>query len=230
MDKLKFLLESVPFFSELTPNDLEPLLPLFLMRKYKRGSSIFFEGEEGNEFFIIQSGMIKIFRFDSYREITLALCREGDYFGEMAILQAGQTRSASAEALEATQVFVLKRRDFEKLLRENSELTLKLLDISMNRLRRANEKIQDLAFLDVRSRIFKTVIDLTNEHGVTRKNDTLINVSLTHKQIADLTGCVRETVTKVLLELQNENIINIEKKKIAVKNINRIKQKISVFV
>jgi CRP/FNR family transcriptional regulator len=124
----------------------------------------------------------------------------------------------------------LKRRDFMGLLRENSELTLKLLDISMNRLRRANEKIQDLTFLDVRSRIFKTVIDLTNEHGIARKEDTVINVSLTHKQIADLAGCVRETVTKVLIELQNENIIDIEKKKIAVKNINKIKQKISVFV
>lgn len=217
MSKMKFLLD-VPFFSELSPVELEPLTNLIIERKYKKGATIFLEGDSGDEFYIIKSGMVKIYRFDGIREVILDLFREGDYFGEMAVFQLkNKTRSASAETLEPTVLYALKRKEFLEVLESKPKLALKLLDISMNRLRKANEKIEDLTFLDARSRIIKTILDLSEDHGVSHPEGTLVNMKLTHQQLADMVGTVRETVTKVLLELQSHDYIHIEKKKILLR-------------
>lgn len=228
MSKINFLLDHVPFFLDLNPSEIEPLLPLFHEKKYKKGSTIFFEGDVGEELFIIQSGTVKIFRFDGLKEFILAIFREGDYFGEMALLEKeSRYRSATAEALEATTLYVLNRSSFYHFLESNNKLTLKLLQITTERLRKANEKIEDLTFLDVRSRILKNIVRLSKDYGVETKEGILVDFKITHQQLADMVGAVRETVTKVLLELQDEQLIHIDKKKILIINSTLLEQKIA---
>ncbi|HBI04523.1 MAG TPA: Crp/Fnr family transcriptional regulator [Paenibacillaceae bacterium] len=215
------LLGKIPLFCELIPSDLDSIASLLIERHYKKGLSIFMEGDTGDELYIIKSGSVKIYRFNGAKEIILAIFRVGDFFGEMASIRKDQIRSASAETLEPTILYVLKRSDLERLLEAHPRLTLKLLDISMNRLQKTNEQIQDLTFLDVRTRIKKLLVRLSQEHGVQQDNGVLIDLKLTHKQIADMVGSVRETVTKVLLELQDEDNIVIDKKKILLIEIKR---------
>lgn len=211
-------LKEVPFFCDFSFDELAQVKKLFIELRYKKGAPIFFEGDTGEELFIVKSGLVKIFRFDRSREVILALFRDGDYFGEMAVLQTNQVRSASAQALESTVLYAMKRKDFQTLLANNPKLTLNLVDSLMDRLRRANEQIEDLTFLDARSRIIKTLLMLGNGHGVSQENGLLINMKLTHQQIADMVGTVRETVTKVLLELQDKFLISIDKKFILLKD------------
>ncbi|MGE5701071.1 MAG: Crp/Fnr family transcriptional regulator [Clostridia bacterium] len=218
MPTLHFLAE-VPFFRDLSPEELTQIRKLFIERRYKKGAPIFFEGDPGEEFFIVKYGTVKIFRFDRSREVILALFREGDYFGEMAVLQKHEVRSASAQTLDACVLYAMKRKDFEHLLESNPRLTLKLVESLMDRLRKANEQIEDLTFLDARSRIIKNLLNLAEEHGVTQDDGRLIDLKLTHQQIADMVGTVRETVTKVLLELQDKALISVDKKKILLKDL-----------
>lgn len=226
MDKSLFLIEHIPFFRGLTPAELEPVGPLFQERRYKKGTPIFFEDDEGNEFYIIISGTVKIYRMDGNKEFILAVFREGDFFGEMALLQPEKFRSATAQALEPTIVYVLQRKVFYQLLESNAKLTLRILEVTMDRLRIANEKIEDLTFLDVRSRILRNILRLARDYGVQTPQGILVDFKLTHQQIADMVGAVRETVTKVLLELQDDHLIDIDKKRIVIKDITRFEAKI----
>jgi CRP/FNR family cyclic AMP-dependent transcriptional regulator len=225
---IKSILATLPFLKDLDAAYLESTIPLFRKRKVKKGSIIFFEGNEGDEFFIIESGLVKIYSFDGAKTVILAFIREGNYFGEMALVKPGLLRSATAETLENTELYVLRRSDFEQLLEKNNKMALQMLWFTMERLRNANEQIQDLTFLNVRARILKILLRLSKEHGKLLPNgEMLINLKLTHQQIADLVGAVRETVSKILLELQEEALITIDQKKIILKDPAGLEKKVT---
>ncbi|UKS26479.1 Crp/Fnr family transcriptional regulator [Paenibacillus sp. HWE-109] len=220
------LLHNVPLFQQLTEDDLLGIAPLFTEKKVKKGSILFFEGDAGGEFFLIKSGVVKIYRLDEAKEIILALFRDGDFFGEMSLIGSHQTRSATAETLESCTLYILKHSDFSQYMEKSPKLLFKLLETTMNRLRQANEQIYDLTFLGVRSRIMKTIIRLSEQHGVATPDGLLINVKLTHQQIANMVGTVRESVTKVLQELLDDECIQIDKKLITLRNVDAIKNEI----
>src|SRR4051812_27734140 len=108
-DTITPLLKNVPLFEDLTEEELKSIAPLFHARNYKKGAFLFFEGDVGNEFYLIESGFVKIAKLEDDKEITLALFRDGDFFGEMALVQKGFTRSASAETLEVSKIYKLSR-------------------------------------------------------------------------------------------------------------------------
>jgi CRP/FNR family cyclic AMP-dependent transcriptional regulator len=142
----------------------------------------------------------------------------------MSLMQKGLTRSATAETLETSVIYTLVRSEFYQFLESSPKLSLRLLEVTMERLRRANEQIYDLTFLDVRMRIIKVVCRLAEEHGIIKHGSLMINMKLTHQQIANLAGTVRESVTKVLQELQEDQIIVIEKKMIYIKKMDAMKR------
>lgn len=221
---LQSFLQTVPIFDELTSDEIDELSNIFHERKFPRKGIIFLQDDQGDEMFIVKSGLVKISRLDDSKEITLALFREGDYFGEMAVLQPDHPRSATAETLEPTTLYVLQRKYLYEILQKNPSLTLKLLNITLNRLRKANDQIHNLLFLNSKSRIIKAIISLAEEHGITQPDGILIDMKLTHQQLADLVGSVRETVTKVLLELQKNELLRIDQKKLFVYDLDKLKQ------
>lgn len=152
MSRIIPLLQNIPLFQDLSVSELESIAPLFVEKKYKKGTVLFFEEEEGNELFLVESGTVKVYRIDQTKEIILALFREGDFFGEMSLIQQGQTRSATAETIETTVIHSLARSEFRKFLERSPKLCFRLLETTIERLRKANEQIFDLTFLDVRSR------------------------------------------------------------------------------
>ncbi|WP_249866013.1 Crp/Fnr family transcriptional regulator [Paenibacillus konkukensis] len=219
-------MKEVPIFEHLSASELESIAPLFAERHYKKNTVLFHEGDSGNEFFIIETGVVKIYRMDYTKEVILSLFREGDYFGEMSLLETGMTRSATVETLASTTMYTLKRSDFIEFLEKSPKLSLKLLQVTMERLRKANEQIYDLTFLDVRTRTIKVIARLAEEHGVSKQSGVTIAMKLTHQQLANMAGTVRESVTKVLQELQEDGIITIDKKMINIKSMSALKERI----
>lgn len=215
-------LRHFPFFEHLKETELAEIAPLFITRTYEKGTNVFFEEEEGDELYIIKSGVVKIYRDDKAREIILAIFREGDFFGEMAVLQNERVRSASARTLEKSTLYVLKRYDFISLLNRSPDIFIKILETALDRLRKANELITDLTILDARTRIVRMILRLIENHGRKNREGILIDLKLTHQQIADMTGTVRETVTKILLDLQNQQLIRIDKKKIIIHDVEKL--------
>lgn len=224
MEQVAELIRNIPLFQDLSDEELVGISSLFTERKYKKNSILFFEGDIGEELFVVKSGTVKIYRIDNTKQITLALFRSGDFFGEMSIMQRDSTRSANAETLEASVIYSLKRTTFYEYIGRSPALCLRLLEESMNRLRRANEQIHNLTFLDVRTRILKVVYQLAQEHGEHKQGKVQIIMKLTHQEIANLAGTVRESVTKVLQELQDDKIITIQNKQIRIEKMEALRR------
>jgi len=214
---------TIPFFEDISPELLERIVPYMFERTFKKNSIIFIEGDEGEEIYFIRSGSVNIYSFDGSKKVILAVLQKGDYFGEMALIRPGLVRSATAETASPTKLFALRRADFELLIEQHPRLAFLLLEYSMERLRRANQQIYDLTFLNVKTRIMKRLLRFAQEYGTPVQENIRIDAKLTHQQIAEMVGAARETVTKVLQELQDEGHIVIRSKVITLMHPEQLK-------
>jgi len=224
---LNISLPTIPMFEGLSITELEAITPYFLERSYKRGTIICLEGDEGDEMYVIKKGAVKVYHALEEKDVILAFLREGDCFGEMALMDETQTRSATVETLEATILYVLKRQDYLTFLHNHPQMAVRLLQLTMARLRKANERIQSFNLLNARSRIITTILQLAGEYGVPKGQELIIDFKLTHQQLADLTGFVRETVSAILIELREEGLIEIEQKKIRIMNLALLEEQVT---
>lgn len=203
-------LQRVPLFEGLCADHLTSLANLLVERSFPRGETIFFEDDPGEALFIVQSGDVKIYRIaEDGREKTLALLGPGEFFGEMALVDGGP-RSAIAQALSKTVLYVLHRSDFHKLIASNPSMSLGIIKVLSHRLRQTNAQIMDIIFRDVRGRIAQTLLTLSRERGVSVPGGRKIDMKLTHQELANLVGTARETVSRVLAELQDAGTLRVE--------------------
>ena len=210
------LLRTVPIFSELTDGDITSLSRLASRRRYPKDTVVFFENEEGDSFFMILEGRIKVTILgDDGREVILSMLGAGDFFGEMALLD-NEPRSATAIAVEETELLSLHRTDFQTVLTDNRSITVALIKVLTSRLRRANHQISTLALLDVYGRVARVIVDMAREEGRRLRDGRIAFRRATHQEIANRIGTTRETVTRMLKDLERQGLIHIEGKEIVV--------------
>lgn len=207
------LLRTVPIFAELQPGDIESLARLCTRRHSPKDTVVFFENEQGDSFFMILSGRVKVTILgDDGREVILTMLGPGDFFGEMSLLD-NEPRSATAIAAEDTELLCLARSDFEKVATKRS-ITAALIKTLTARLRRANHQIQTLALLDVYGRVARVILDMAKEEGRRLKDGRIAFRRATHQEIANRIGTTRETVTRMLKDLERQGMIRVEGKEI----------------
>jgi CRP/FNR family cyclic AMP-dependent transcriptional regulator len=209
------LLRTVPIFSELSDTDIASLAQLMTRRKYPKDGVVFFENEEGDSFFMIVEGRIKVTILgDDGREVILSMLAPGDFFGEMALLD-NEPRSATAIAAEDSEVLCLSRNDFQSVATKRS-ITGALIKILTGRLRRANHQISTLALLDVYGRVARVILDMAREEGRRLKDGRIAFRRATHQEIANRIGTTRETVTRMLKDLERQGLIQIDAREMIV--------------
>jgi len=216
IDERARFLRSVPLFEGLDEAHVEALARVTASRRFPRGTTVFFEGDRGESLYIVRSGCVKIYRVaEDGREKTLALLGDGEFFGEMALLDE-EPRSAVAECLEPTTLYILHRNDFRRLLSENASMSLKILRVMSRRLRQTNAQVSDLVFKDVRARVSRALLDLAKRHGVSVESGAKVALKLTHQELANLVGTARETVSRILAEFQDAHYITFEGRYVVV--------------
>jgi CRP/FNR family transcriptional regulator, cyclic AMP receptor protein len=210
------LLRTVPIFSELTDADITSLTRLASRRQYPKETVVFFENEEGDFFFMIVTGRIKVTILgDDGREVILSILGPGDFFGEMALLD-NEPRSATAIAVEDTELLSLHRHDFQSVLADNRSIMSALIKILTSRIRKANHQISTLALLDVYGRVARVIVDMAREEGRRLKDGRIAFRRATHQEIANRIGTTRETVTRMLKDLERQGMIHVEGREIVV--------------
>ncbi len=209
-------LRTVPIFSELSDEDISSLAHLALRKRYPKDTVVFFENEEGDFFFTILEGRIKVTILgDDGREVILSVLGSGDFFGEMALLD-NEPRSATAIAVEESELLSLHRNDFQSVLNDNRSITSALIRVLSGRLRRANHQISTLALLDVYGRVARVIVDMAREEGKRLRDGRIAFRRATHQEIANRIGTTRETVTRMLKDLERQGLIHVEGKEIVV--------------
>jgi len=210
------LLRTVPIFSELAEGDLDKLTGLATRKRYPKDGVVFFENEAGDTLFMIAQGRIKVTILgDDGREIILSVLGQGEFFGEMALLD-NEPRSATTIAAEDSELLSLSRAEFEGVLSHNPGIMGGLIKVLTSRLRHANHQISTLALLDVYGRVARVIVELGREEGKRLKDGRITFQRPTHQEIANRIGTTRETVTRMLKDLQRQNLIKVTGKEIVL--------------
>ncbi len=196
-------LRCIPLFQTLSDGDLAEIAGLLIDRKFPKGATIFEEGVSGDYMYVISSGQVKVTKMsDDGREKILEILADGDFFGEMALLDH-EMRSASVKTTVDCVLQALSRQDFIALLRRNPDIAMELIRVLSARLRETDEQIRGLLFERVDGRTRRLLRRMARD-DVPSQPEYLATPTMTHQQLADLVGTSRETITRVLKDLRDE--------------------------
>jgi len=182
----------------------------------KKKSFIYSMGDSAEKIYILKEGRIKITRLtEDGKELTIDILEPGDIFGEMVI--AGESeRETSAEALEDSFICAIGKQDFERFIAENPGVSMGITKWFGSRLRRVENRLENLIFHDVRSRLLTLFDDLAGKYGEETPDGKKITIHLSHQEIANLIGATRETVTLELNNLKREGRLIIKDRELIV--------------
>jgi CRP/FNR family cyclic AMP-dependent transcriptional regulator len=204
-------LQQVPLFAHLSEEEVNAIAEVTREKLYPRGSVIVFEDDPGDAMYVVASGQVKVvLTGDDGREVILSVLGDGDFFGEMALID-DLPRSAHVIAMEDSRLIVLYRDDFHRCLERAPRVSLGLLRALSRRLRRADDKIGGLVLLDVPGRIARLLIELADQGDGSK-----ISRSITHHTIAQMVGSSRETVSRTIRDLTNRGLVVVTRKTIEI--------------
>jgi CRP-like cAMP-binding protein len=202
-------------FSYLPPSDIERLSQLATTRTYEAGHPIFFKGDPGNALMAVLKGRVRICSHSADAgEVVLNVISPGEVFGEIALIDGGE-RTATAFAMEPTELLVLSRHDFLTFLNRDPDACLKLLQLMCQRLRWTTEHLEDVNFLDLRCRLAKRLLYLTAHHGEQSGNEKR-GVRISQQLLANMIGTSREAVNKQLGAWKEERVIATRRGRVTV--------------
>lgn len=207
------ILKKVPLFGQLAPPDLERVVEISRERVYPRNSVILFEDDPGDALYLVAQGQVKVVLIgEDGREVILSVMGEGEFFGEMALID-DEPRSAHVIAMDDSTLLVIRREDFQGLLEQTPAIALGLLRELSRRLRRMDEKVGSLVLLDVNGRVAQLLLGLADEAGSER-----ITRRLTHHTIAQMIGSSRETVSRTMRELVERGYIEVSRREVLIRD------------
>ena len=198
------LLRRVPLFSLLTVAQAEVISGAVIKRRFKRGEALVEQGQKSNALFILLTGRARVVTSDSRgREVILATLDQGDYLGEMSIID-NEPHSATVRAEVQTDVLQLERAEFTRCLSENTAMSLVVMRGLVKRLRQADRKIESLALLDVYGRVAHALLE---EAETDANGQQVIMGKVSRQDLAKTSGASREMVSRVMKALETRGFI-----------------------
>lgn len=218
------VLRKTPLFASLTEKELQALASRTTRKQFQRGELLFGEGDPCTGLFLVVSGKIRIFKLSSAgREQVLAIEGPGSSFAELPVFDGGNY-PAAASASEDAEVLFVSRKDFQNFCREHPEVALKVIAVVGSRLRRLVGIIEDLSFTTVRQRLIALILRLAQASGSPSKEGVRIELTMSHQDLAAELGTVRELVSRNLSRLQAEGFLEVDGRRIVVKDIVGLKR------
>jgi len=205
-------IKSVSLFAAMKDEQIEAISRITMLKTFPKNYMIFQEGERGDALFIIVKGKVKVLLYgEDGREYILDVIGNSGFFGELSLIDE-LPRSANVMTVEESDLLIIRRSDFMRLLMDNPAITVNILKILSRRLRAADERIKGLAFLSVEGRILKYLMEIGEESGVKVKDHLVIEKGPTQIEIANSCGCSRETVSRMVKSMIEKGIISVRKR------------------
>lgn len=211
-------LKQVSFFKELSKGDIRKIFSIAGIKIYAPGQMVFAKEDLGNNFFIVKSGRIKIFTtVGGGKKKTFAFLKKGDFFGEMSLL-GGRVRSASAQAVEESELFVISKKNFKRLIAENPDFSLKLLHTLADRLQKCNRDIESMLFHNILGRLAEAILDLSKD-----KNTKPVKMAIDQNELAQYLGTTRVPVCRAINTLKRSGIIDYHRGELVILDQARLR-------
>ena len=211
-------LKKLNIFAGFSEAEMNGLGQITHMESVPRGSYFYLPKDPSDRIYFIKEGRVKISKLsDDGKEITLAILETGEVFGEMALVEEGP-RKTFAEALDDTSICTMSKNNFETLIENKPELSVKITKLMGLRRLEIESRVEELLFCHVPSRLARFLMRLGGEHGEDHRLGRRIKVKITHQEIANLIGSTRETTTAALNSLKKDGIIDFERRHIIIKD------------
>lgn len=206
-------LTTIALFSGFSDTDMEAISALAVTRSFPKNTLIICEGDRSDSLYLILSGKVKVFLSDEEgKEVTLNIQGEGEYFGELAILDEAP-RSASVMTLEETRLAILSKSAFDQCMQDHPAMALTVMRGLARRLRELSENVRSLALMDVYGRVARLLLEMAEKSD----DKKVIPQRLTQRDIASMVGASREMVSRILRDLTIGGYITVENKIITIK-------------
>ena len=212
MDKILNIISTIPLFDGLPEDQIVAIKKIAVEKEFNKGEIIFSEGDEGNGFFVIAEGRVKVFKVSTEgKEQILHIFGPGQPFGEVPVF-TGQRFPANAQAIDKTHVLFFPRTSIVALISANPSLALNMLAIMSKKLRYFAVQIENLSLKEMPARLASYLIFLADEQN----NDKVVSLKISKGQLASLLGTIPETLSRVFAKLSGQNLISVDGKKITL--------------
>lgn len=217
-------LKACSLFERLSDAEAERLNRHARVRKFPKKAVIYAPAEGGQSVLVLASGRVKVYDLTpDGRETILAFVEPGELFGELSALD-GQPRREFAEAAADSEVLAIPGDDFLALLGCRADLALSVTKLVGLRRQRVETRLRNILFLPSRPRLVRVLVELVVAHGERTGSRWAIRFPLSHQDFAGLIGVSRETVTLTLGRLQAEGLIAIERRRVVLLDLDRLRR------
>jgi CRP/FNR family transcriptional regulator, cyclic AMP receptor protein len=215
-------LKRADLFQSLGEPEIEAIAARAVPRRVNRGTAILRRGDPNSGMIVVMAGRARVSVVsEDGKEVTLTVLGPGQVLGEMSLLD-GEASSADVTAQEDCVLLVIERAQFLNLLRQNSELCLHLMALLTRRLRQTNAALEDMALLDLPTRLGRLLNRLANDYGIPVRTGTRIEVRLSQKDLSTLVGAYREKVNKQIREWEDVGALGKDSGRMVIVNAHAL--------
>jgi CRP/FNR family cyclic AMP-dependent transcriptional regulator len=217
------LLARTEVFGGLDVRELAEIAQVAVPRHWERGEVVFREGDTGDTCYLLRTGAVILTReHQDGRMVALAELRTGAMFGELAMFR-GETRSATAEAIEPSSAVALLAGDVQRLIKRNPDLALKLLASLAERVSRTNERLLQQSFQTVAGRVASALLAQAVARQAEGAGEEDVLIRATQTEIAHLSGTSRESASRFLATLERAGVVTLGRGKVTVHEPGRLR-------
>ncbi len=210
-------IKSMPYFSGLDPAGLDSIRKYISEKKAGRGEILLFEGEPADTLYFVVAGAVKVFKTSADgKEQILQIIRPGESFNDVPVFGGGENL-ASAEAMGAVVLNVIKKSDLAVIIQEHPPVAMNVIQVLSQRVRHLVSLVEDLSFRHVTGRVAKILIEYAGD-GVGGKP------RLTQQEMAAMIGTAREMVGRSFKNLEGEGAIRMERNRIIISNREALRE------
>ncbi len=214
------ILQKCSLFDGLPQEHMKQIAAIAVTKNYKKGETIFFDGEEADGFYLIATGKVKVFKMSfSGKEQILHIFGKGEPVGEVAVFH-GKPFPASALCLEKSQLIFFPRDRFVDLVHTNPAIAMNMLAILSFRLRRFTKQIESLSLKEVPARLAGYLTYLQEEQDTTRE----VRLEISKGQLASLLGTTPETLSRIFSKMMDDGLIEVNGRIIVIKDTVGVKE------
>jgi CRP-like cAMP-binding protein len=222
-DQSLWYLENIDVNGIFCPQKMGETMSEHFFKSFKKGEYIYLPDQSSDKIFFIEDGRVKIGSFsDSDKEITKAILGVGEVFGELSMI--GETKRRDfAFAMEDTKLCAISVDEMKSLMKDHNSISLFLMKIMGSRVLAMEQRLESLVFKDSKSRIIEYLVNQVETRGQRVGYEWVLRNFITHQEIANLTATSRQTVTTLLNDLRNKDIITFDRRRLLVRDIDALK-------
>ncbi len=216
------ILHNLPFFKNLTHENIHEINKLFRDYHYAPGDTIYFTGDTATRLCVVASGSVKLLRHSAIgQNVLIDILKPGEFFGSLSAL-GDNVYSETSEAQTVSCIMTINAEDFRTILNNYPTAALSVLDITTERLRGAHEMMRQLSTHSVERRIAYTLLKLSDKLGEQKDIGLLIQIPLSRYDLAEMTGTTTETASRIMSHFQKDGLIKTGRQWVAITDIKKL--------